>query len=124
MRAYGGEDVRIHIFLTSALAGDEWSASGSGRFTPGERDPGSQWVGGWVDPRAGLDDVEKRKFLTLPGLVLRPSAVQPVASRCTDYAMPAPHTAHMKAISSSEMLNCKIQMSGEVEMKIASKLLA
>jgi hypothetical protein len=25
-----------------------------------------------VDPRAGLDDVEKRKFLNLPGLELRP----------------------------------------------------
>jgi hypothetical protein len=25
-----------------------------------------------VDPIAGLDDVEKRKFLTLPGLELRP----------------------------------------------------
>jgi hypothetical protein len=25
-----------------------------------------------VDPRAGLDDEEKRKFLTLPGLELRP----------------------------------------------------
>jgi hypothetical protein len=25
-----------------------------------------------VDPRAGLDDLEKRKFLTLPGLELRP----------------------------------------------------
>jgi hypothetical protein len=25
-----------------------------------------------VDPRASLDDVEKRKFLTLPGLELRP----------------------------------------------------
>jgi hypothetical protein len=25
-----------------------------------------------MDPRAGLDDVEKRKFLTLPGLELRP----------------------------------------------------
>jgi hypothetical protein len=24
-----------------------------------------------VDPRGGLDDVEKRKFLTLPGLELR-----------------------------------------------------
>jgi hypothetical protein len=40
-----------------------------------------------VDPRAGLDDVEKRKFLTLPGLELRDlSFVQPVASRYTDYA--------------------------------------
>jgi hypothetical protein len=34
-----------------------------------------------VDPRAGLDNVEKIKFLTLPGLELYPSAVQPVASR-------------------------------------------
>jgi hypothetical protein len=25
-----------------------------------------------MDPRAGLDDLEKRKFLTLPGLELRP----------------------------------------------------
>jgi hypothetical protein len=25
-----------------------------------------------VDPRAGLDDLEKRKFLTLPGFELRP----------------------------------------------------
>jgi hypothetical protein len=34
-----------------------------------------------MDPRAGLDDMEKRKFLTPPGLELRPSVVQPVASR-------------------------------------------
>jgi hypothetical protein len=30
------------------------------------------WIEGWLDPRAGLDDVEKRKFLTLPELELRP----------------------------------------------------
>jgi hypothetical protein len=65
-------DVQIHIFLTSALVGGEWSASRPGRFTPGERAPGTHWIGGWVGPRAGLDDVEKRKFLTLPGLELRP----------------------------------------------------
>jgi hypothetical protein len=34
------------------------------------KNPGTHWIGGWVDPRAGLDDVEKRKFLTLPGLEL------------------------------------------------------
>jgi hypothetical protein len=32
-----------------------------------------------VDPRAGLDDVEKGKFMTLSGLQLDPSVVQPVA---------------------------------------------
>jgi hypothetical protein len=33
-----------------------------------ERAPGTHWIG----PKAGLDDVEKRKFLTLPGLELLP----------------------------------------------------
>jgi hypothetical protein len=71
MKAYGGVDVYIHILLTSALDGGEWSVSRSGRFTPGEKAPATHWIGGWVDPRADLDDVEKRKFLTLPGLELR-----------------------------------------------------
>jgi hypothetical protein len=53
--------------LSSALAGGEWSASRSGHFTPGTHSTG---VG--VDPRAGLDDVEKRKFLAVPGLELHP----------------------------------------------------
>jgi hypothetical protein len=41
-------------------------------FYPGERAPCTHWIEGWMDPRAGLDDVEKRTFLTLPGLELRP----------------------------------------------------
>jgi hypothetical protein len=59
MKAYGEVDVWIHIFLISALVGGEWSASRPGRFTPGERAPGTHWIGGWVGPRAGLDDLEK-----------------------------------------------------------------
>jgi hypothetical protein len=61
-----------YFLLTSALAGGKWSVSRSFRFTPGERASGIHWIGGWVDPRAGLDDVQKRKFLTLPELELRP----------------------------------------------------
>jgi hypothetical protein len=34
--------------------------------------PGTHWIGGWVDPRAGLDEVKKRKLFTLPVLELRP----------------------------------------------------
>jgi hypothetical protein len=71
MKAYGWVDVWIHIFLTSALVVGEWSASRPCRFTPGEIASGTHWIGGWVDPRTGLDDVEKRKFLTVPGLELR-----------------------------------------------------
>jgi hypothetical protein len=62
----------MHISLTSSLVGGEWSASRPGRFTSGERGPGTHWKGSWVYLGAGLDDVVKRKFLTLPGLELRP----------------------------------------------------
>jgi hypothetical protein len=72
MKTYGGVDVYIHVFLTSALAGGEWSASRLGRFTSAERAPGTHWIGDWVGPRASLDDVKRRKFLALPGRELRP----------------------------------------------------
>jgi hypothetical protein len=57
-------------------------------FTPGTH---THCIGGgWVGPRAGLDDVEKRKFLTLQGLKLRPlGRLAHIASRYTDYAIPA-----------------------------------
>jgi hypothetical protein len=45
MNAYGGVDVYIHTFLTSALVVGEWATSRP-------RYP--------LDLRAGLDDVEKR----------------------------------------------------------------
>jgi hypothetical protein len=65
MKAYGGVVVSIHVFLTSALVGGELSASRPGRFIPS-----THWIGGWVGPRTGLDNMEKRKFLTLLGLEL------------------------------------------------------
>jgi hypothetical protein len=89
MKAYRGVDVQIHIFFTSALVGSEWSASRLGRFTPGEEAPGTLWIEGWVCPTAGLEDVEKRKFLTLKGLELQ--HLGRPASRYTDYAIPAPY---------------------------------
>jgi hypothetical protein len=84
MNTYGGVDEQIHAFLTSALAGSEWSASRPGCFTPSERVPSTHWIGDWVGPSAGLDDVKKRKCLTLPGLELRllgrPTRSQPIWS--------------------------------------------
>jgi hypothetical protein len=67
MKTYEGVDAEIHEFLTSALVGDEWSASRPGRFTPG-----THLIKGSVGPRTGLDDVEKRKIFPLQGLELRP----------------------------------------------------
>jgi hypothetical protein len=63
MKMCGGVDVYIHIFLTSALVGYEWSASRPTRFAPKETVPGTHWIGGYVGPRTGLDDVETRKIL-------------------------------------------------------------
>jgi hypothetical protein len=59
MKMYGGVDILIHVFFTLALAGGEWSASHLCHFTPGNRPPGTHWVGGWVNIRVGLDDMEK-----------------------------------------------------------------
>jgi hypothetical protein len=49
---------------------------------PGERAPSTHWIGRLVDPRASLDDLEKRK-----GSNSSPSVVQPVASCYTNYAI-------------------------------------
>jgi hypothetical protein len=67
MKAYGGVDLLIHIFLTSVLVEGARLASCPCRFTPGEKTPVAHWIGGWVDPRGGLDDMEKLKFLTPTG---------------------------------------------------------
>jgi hypothetical protein len=72
MKAYGGMEVYLHAFLTSALDGGEWSASRPGRFIPKVRTPGTSWVGGCVGPRTGLDPVYGNGVETeLQGAVLR-----------------------------------------------------
>jgi hypothetical protein len=58
MKTYGGVDVYIHVFLTSALLCGEWPAS---------------------HPRTSLDYMQ-RKFLTLLGLKIQPIIIQPIAS--------------------------------------------
>jgi hypothetical protein len=52
-------EVSCHIHASAALP-------------PEDRITGTHWTGGWVDPTAGLDEVEKRKLFTLPGPELRP----------------------------------------------------
>jgi hypothetical protein len=68
MKTYGGVGVLALPLLTSALDGDEWSASLPCRFAPGQTASGIHWIGGLVGLRAGLDGMKIRKFLPLPGI--------------------------------------------------------
>jgi hypothetical protein len=60
------EEWMYEFIFISALVGSEWSASHPGRFISGERAPGTYRKGGWVGPKVGLDDVEKRKSFAIP----------------------------------------------------------
>jgi hypothetical protein len=63
-----------------------WALSAhTGCFTPGERDPGTQGIGGWVSPGARLGLVEKVK-LSCP---FRESNPGRLARRYADWAIPA-----------------------------------
>jgi hypothetical protein len=77
---------------------------------PGKEPTGTHWIESWMDPRTGLDDVERRKILPLPGL-----EIQPVASPYTACAIPAPkfniiytytHTNDAKQIVLMLLLHC------------------
>jgi hypothetical protein len=78
MKACGGVVVQIHVLLTSALVGGEWSASHKA----------THWIVCWMGPKTGLDVVEMRQFLTLPGLKLR--FLGRAARNHADYAFLAP----------------------------------
>jgi hypothetical protein len=76
-------------FLISALDGREWSPSSPGRFNPGEGPPRIHWIGGWMGPGAGLDDVDKRKIFA-PAENRNP-AIHPVARRYTNWVISSAH---------------------------------
>jgi hypothetical protein len=67
----GGVDVKIHVFLTSALVAGQWSASRLDHFIPGIRSPSTHWMAGQVGPRAGMDDTKRRKIFPLSGFELQ-----------------------------------------------------
>jgi hypothetical protein len=79
MKTYGGMDAYVHVFLTSTLVGGEWSASRPSCFTP------------WESASTGPDWTTWRgeKYCPYRDSNSYPSAVQPVASRYTDCAIPA-----------------------------------
>jgi hypothetical protein len=89
----GGEMLySSYTFRTSALDGDEWSASRPGRALSLGKDPspGTHCIGGWVSPRAGLDTEVRGKIPCLcPGSNLDLPLVQSVGRHYTAWATPA-----------------------------------
>jgi hypothetical protein len=69
-----------------SLDGGEWSASRPARaFSPGERTPGTNCIGGRMDPRTCLDTEVRGKILSpLPGIEPHRLVVRPVARHYTD----------------------------------------
>jgi hypothetical protein len=76
-----GEWRYTSTILDLGTSGGEWSASRLCRFNPGERALGTNWMGGWVDPRTGLDAVKRKILYCWESNQDRP---QPVARRYTD----------------------------------------
>ena len=77
VESYGGVRFQVHSFGTMLLSGSELSALRIACFTPRRVVPRTHWKGGWVDPRAILDALEKLN-LQLPGIKLQFAHVQPV----------------------------------------------
>jgi hypothetical protein len=88
MKAYGGSGCIDPHFLDLGTSWRRMVSFTPRPLNPRGKSPRYHWIRGWVDPRAGLDDVEKRKFLTLPGIEIRPPGLAAVASRYTDWAIP------------------------------------
>jgi hypothetical protein len=72
MKTYGSVGGCIHSRFLDLGTNWMWVVSFTLRPVYSGRSPGTHWIGSWVGPKAGLDAVEKRKFLTLPELQLRP----------------------------------------------------
>jgi hypothetical protein len=82
----GGGGVAAPL-LTSALDGDEWSAS-----PPEKEPPDIHCIGGWVDPKASRDVMERKK-ISFPcrGSKINFLSVQPIAHLLSWLGYPGSH---------------------------------
>jgi hypothetical protein len=85
VKVYRVLDVYMQNYLTSVLVGDEWWVSRLGRFNPEVKAPNTRRIESWVGHSVSMDDMEEKKFLTLPGFEFwslgRPARSQTTLSR-------------------------------------------
>jgi hypothetical protein len=87
MNMFGRVEVYLQAFLALALDISEWSASRFGHFASWGRVPSVHWIRGCMGRSIGLDSVEKRRSLPLPGIKHRfpgYQLVQPVCNHSND----------------------------------------
>jgi hypothetical protein len=64
-RRQGGEDIYLLVILDLGTRCDNISASRPVRVLAAGNDPGTRWIGGWVNLRDGLDIGSKGEILCL-----------------------------------------------------------
>jgi len=80
----GGVEVKLQVFLTSALHVGKWSVSRFGRFTPKKKPPEPHWTGDWVSLGVDLGALARRK-IRIPAGNTTP-VIELIASHFTDWA--------------------------------------
>jgi hypothetical protein len=87
---------------------------------PWEKAPCTHWIGGWVDPRTGLDNMEKRKIYPLPGLELRPLSCPAHSQLPYRTHYPGFHEQHITPPFYSAQCTCRGQHALVARMHLSS----
>lgn len=104
VQTYEVVEAELDKFLTPTKDRRDRSVSRPGRFTLGERTPGTHWIGMWARLKAGLD-VADDNLLSLPGKETpRPSSSQP--SRYTEIQRQCSITVCGTSCKSMKWLGC------------------
>jgi hypothetical protein len=69
MKTYGHGDINPRILDIIIIWSGQLDASAA---LPPRKATSIHWIDGWVGLRTGVDNVERRKILLLPGLELQP----------------------------------------------------
>jgi hypothetical protein len=109
MKTYWGVEVQLHAFF-DLYTRWRWVVFTSRPLYSQGKTPGTHWTGGWVDPRADLDTVSKRKISSPPpGIEPRSSDCLARSQSLYRLSYPGCHYLHE---------HCKIRSQGESQARL------